>query len=224
MTRIAWIVLVGQLVAAIGSGLQWLAAPQYLPPGLIYIAGAIVILLLERRSRWASMGAVAMSAWIFYGGLNSGSLTRGLSSTKDIVAVGNWVMVAGLVVSVIAAVVAMTVTRSSEPQVGQRTAVTVTSSGLLVYAVGNAWMGGWDLSRPGPIPFAVLALLVALVRYRFMVMISIVMSIAFLEGTVSRLSSVGFGSAALMMAGLVMALVAGVVAVVPQRTAQPASG
>nr|WP_157528541.1 hypothetical protein [Kibdelosporangium sp. MJ126-NF4] len=229
MTRNAWICLAGQVVATIGIGLQWLNYPQALPPGLLYVAGAIAILLLERRSRWAPMGAVAMSGWIFLGGLSGGPLIKGLTSTKDIVLIGNWVMVAGLVVSVIAAVVAMATARPTEPNLERSTPVVVTSVGLLVFAIGNAMIFGLKLERPIAIVFIVMALLIPVVRHRFMIMISIVMSAAFLEGLLSqggvaRLGTpsevVDFGATLLMLGGLTAALIAGIIAVLPRRAAR----
>ncbi|WP_125800701.1 hypothetical protein [Amycolatopsis sp. WAC 01416] len=228
-----WATIGGQAVAALGTILQWIAAPEFVkvvPAGLGYIAGALVILWLDRRAFWSPLAAIALTAWIFLG--TGEMLGRQLSSPNTLLAAGNWVMVAGLVVSAPAGVIALVINRATatEPQIPplsprnpRRPLVITAVAALAAVEIGLGATQDFDLTRPGPSLFLALPVLVAVVPGRSMILLSAVMSAVFLEASFSyaglggRLSAPADGSAfaldVLQLAGMTVMVVVGAVAV-----------
>ncbi|MFK8843978.1 hypothetical protein [Streptomyces sp. Ac-502] len=236
----------GQVLAAAGIMVQWLAEPALFPgfpPGLIYIGAAAVIVWWDRRTPWSPLAAVLLSLWITVGGLVGGQLAANLGSANSALAAGNAVMLLGLVSSSVAAVFAIRHNRrqGTGPLVKplsarnpRRTAVWCAVAGMLADAIGDAAPEGLRWDGPGPAMFAALALLVALVPGRFMPMLSVALSAAFIVGLTSNPESlaaltdpggdpVGFGGVALQLAGLITTVVAGSLAAFP-RTRRSAWG
>lgn len=237
------LVLGGLAVGAAGLVVQWVAAPEKFasfgfPPGLIYLVVAGLIVWFDRRSTWSPAAAVGLALWIVIGGLGSGELIPNLTSSHAGVVTGNLVMCAGLLVSAVAGVAAIAENRRHAKPVimplstrnPRRTTMLVLIAALLAVAVGDAAPEGLRWDGPGPVLFAALALLTALVPGRSMILLAILMSGAFVVGAarspevLDRLSTpsdvLGFGSSILQIAGLVVAVTAGALAARPDR--QPA--
>jgi hypothetical protein len=230
-----WVTIGGQVVAALGTVLQWLAAPELvttLPSGLGYIIGALVILWLDRRAAWSPLAAIALTAWIFAG--SGEMLFRQLASPNTLMAAGYWGMVTGLVISSVAATVALVrrrLTPTPMPLSSRnplRHLVVVALVALVAVEIGVGAQQDFDLSRPGPSLFLLLPVLVALVPGRSMLLLSAVMSAVFLEGSFSnarladRLTApddtLTVVFAALSLAGMVTAVAVGAMAVLHGRT------
>lgn len=190
-----WVTMGGQAVAALGTILQWIAAPEFvkvLPSGLGYIAGALVILWLDRHARWSPLAAIVLTAWIFLG--TGEMLARQLSSPNTLLAVGNWVMVVGLAASALAGVIALVVARATgterpilplSSRNPYRPLVIAALAALVAVEIGLGATQNFDLSRPGPSLFLALPILVAIVPGRSMVLLAAVMSAVFLEASFS---------------------------------------
>ena len=188
-----WVTIGGQVVAALGTVLQWIAAPELvkvLPSGLGYIIGALLILWLDRRAAWSPLAAVALTVWIFAG--SGEMLFRQLTSPNTLMAAGYWGMVTGLVISSIAAMVALVRFHPAaqvmplSPRNPLRRLVVVALVALVAVEIGVGAPQDFDLSRPGPSLFLLLPILVALVPGRSMLLLSAVMSAVFLEGSFSN--------------------------------------
>lgn len=227
--------------AACGLIVQWIAAPETFagfgfPPGFLYIIVAGLIVWVDRHSVWSPAAAVGLALWIVVGGLAGGVLIPNLTSDDLGVVLGNVVMTVGLVLASVAGGIAIVHNRRHQPgaQVKplsirnpRRTVMVVLVVALVAVAVGDAAPEGLQWDGPGPVLFLALALLVALVPGRSMVLLAVLMSVAFVVGAVqspeaiSRLSApsevLGFGSTVLQILGLAVSVVAGAVAVLPER-------
>jgi hypothetical protein len=236
-------VLVGLGVGILGLLLQWVVEPEVFgafgfPPGILYIAGAGLIVWADRRSRWSPAAAVGLALWIVVGGLAGGDLVDNLVSGSVGLIAGNVVMVGGLLVAAAAGVVAIARRGDAVPEREvkplsaenpRRPAVITTVASLVAVAVGDAAPEGLNWDGPGPALFLILAILVALVPGRSVILLSCVMCVAFLGGALSSPASLArfaapsalleFGSAVLQTVGLVVGLIAGIVAVWPLRSA-----
>jgi hypothetical protein len=229
--------IAGQVVGVLGLVIQWIAEPSLFsagfPPGLIYVLSAASIVWLDRRAPWAPIGAVALSLWIVVGGIAGGNLTDNLRSPNLGVAAGTVVMVLGLLLSVVSGIVAIVRNRRAMTEKPakplsalnpRRAAYAVAVLGLLMDAVGDAAPEGLNWDGPGPVLFLALALLVAFVPGQFMVMLAMVLSAAFVVGSFSSpeaaarftdSSPLVSVAAYVQTAGLVVALFAGLAAILP---------
>jgi hypothetical protein len=229
----------GLAIGAIGILIQFAAAPALFgtafgvpfPPGLIYIAGAIAIVWMDQRSAWSPMAAIALSAWIVFGGLLAGDLVENLTAPDPILVAGNIVMVAGLVSSMIASVIAVVsnrrvrTERSPNPLSAhnpRRPFVVATLAGLVLAGVSLAAAERMDFQGPGPIPFLLLAIAVAFTRGRYVIGLALVLSIVYLGAVfsnpepIARLTNpsdtLGFASTLLHAFFLLMTVIAGIAA------------
>lgn len=230
----------GQVLAALALLVQWAAAPDLFPgfpPGILYIGAAAAIVWLDRGTPWSPLAAVVLSLWISIGGLAGGDLVDNLTSPDTLLVAGNVVMLAGLLTSSVAGVLAIRHNRrhltASPPRPlsranPRRVAVGFAVAGMLADAVGDAAPEALDWDGPGPVLFAVLALLVAFVPGRFMLLLSIPLCAAFIMGVfanpepMERLTNptahpLGFAGTLVQLLGLTTAVIAGVVAVTPKR-------
>jgi hypothetical protein len=229
----------GLAIGALGILIQFAAAPELFgtafgvpfPPGLIYIAGAIIIVWLDQRSAWSPMAAIALSAWIVFGGLLAGDLVENLMATDPVLVGGNVVMVAGLLFSMIASVVAVAsnrrvrTERSPNPLSAhnpRRPFVVATLAGLVLAGASLAAAERMDFQGAGPTPFLLLAVAVALTRGRYVIGLALVLSIVYLGAVfsnpepIARLANpsdaLGFASTLLHSFFLVMTIIAGIAA------------
>lgn len=94
----------------VGIALQYAAMPTLFggfPPGLYFLAGATVLVVLLRRWSWSPVFAVLLAAWITFGGISGGQLAKNLSSGNALLVVGNVVLQLGLVLAIVAGVLAI---------------------------------------------------------------------------------------------------------------------
>lgn len=235
------VTVAGQFLAAAGLLVQWVSAPSLFasfgfPPGLFYVLGAAAIVVLNRRSNWAPSAAIALSLWITIGGLAGGNLLENLASPNTGLVAGNLVMLAGLVISAVAGVIAIPHNYQTRPETRiaplgarnpDRIATIVVFSGLLLDAVGDAAPEGFNWDGPGPILFLVLAILVALIPGKAMIELSMMLSLTFVLTAFlnpqagARLMEpsnvLPFVGALMQVVGLGVAVVAGLFVVVPRR-------
>lgn len=230
-------------LAVAGLAVQWVVDPALFggfgfPPGILYVLAAGAIAWLDRRSAWSPAAAVGLALWIVVGGLVGGQLTAALASPNVGVVAGNVVMVAGLAAATGAG--ALTIAANRRAATGRaarplartnpaRAAVLVTVAGLAAAAIGDGAPEGFTWDGPGPALFAVLAVLVAVVPGRSMVLLGVLMSVAFagaaltIPASLAKLGDpsdvVVFGFAVLQVAGFAVAAVAGTVAAALSRTA-----
>lgn len=94
----------------VGIALQYVAEPGLFggfPPGLYFLGGAVLLVALVRRWSWAPVFGVLLAAWITFGGIRGGQLIKNLSSGNGLLVVGNVVLQLGLVLAVVAGVLAI---------------------------------------------------------------------------------------------------------------------
>ncbi|WP_157420596.1 hypothetical protein [Actinomadura kijaniata] len=171
---------------------------------------------------------MVLSLWISIDNLTSGN---------TLLVTGNIIMLAGLLISSVAGVLDIRHNRRHRTlpppkplsrQNPRRTAVRFAVAGLLADAVGDAAPEAPDWDGPGPVLFALLALMVAFVPGRFMLLLSIPLSAVFILGVLAdpepldRLTNptaqpLGFAGTVLQLAGLTTAVIAGVIAVLPPK-------
>jgi hypothetical protein len=231
--------IAGQAIGALGILVQWVAALEIFPgfpPGIVWVLGAAAIVWFDRRTTWSPLAAVVLGLWIVIGGYLGGDLRDNLASSNGGLVAGNIVMVAGLLLSAGFGVLAIRHNRHvrTEPAVKplskdnpRRTAVIVTIAGLVTDAVADGAPEGLNWDGPGPVLFLLLAIIVAITPGRFMIMIAVLLSMGFVVGALTnpepldRLSNPGdflpFGFMVLQITGLLVAIVAGIVAVWPER-------
>jgi hypothetical protein len=231
--------LAGMGVSVVGLLIQWVAAPELFggfPPGIVWIGAAAGIAWLDRGSPWSPAAVVALALWITIGGLAGGRLVENLTSGDAGLVAGNLVMLLGLLVAAVAGVLAVAhnrrhrVQRSPRPlgiENPRRLATLVTVVALVAVAVGDAAPEGLRWDGPGPVLFAVLAVLVALVPGRSMLLVGVLMCAAFVVGWIrstevaQTLGAPGdwfpFACAILQLLGLLAGIVAGIVAAWPRR-------
>ena len=110
-----WSWRLGATLAGLGAGmvgiaLQYVAEPGLFggfPPGLYFLGGAVLLVALVRRWSWAPVFGVLLAAWITFGGIRGGQLIKNLSSGNGLLVVGNVVLQLGLVLAVVAGVLAI---------------------------------------------------------------------------------------------------------------------
>ena len=228
----------GQAIGAIGILIQWQAAPQLFggfPPGIIYVAAGAGILLLDRRSPWSPVSAILLSAFIAIGGLAGGDTSRNLDMGNAGVTIGVWVLYAGLALSVLAGIVAIIVARRTAPgrqpapyrrANPRRTPTLIATGGLFLSAIADAAPEGLHWDGPGPVVFLILGLLTLFVPGRHIVMLSTLMSAAFVYGAFDNIpadhlttpaDTVPFIWANLQLLGYLVATIAGALACLPVR-------
>jgi hypothetical protein len=231
----------GLALGVLGLLIQWIAAPELFgafgfPPGIIYVLAAGGIMWFDRRAAWSPIAAIGLALWIVVGGVAGGDLTDNLASANPGVVVGNVVMSLGLVAAAVAGVFTVAANRCSggEPlprpfTAGnpRRPAAIVTVAGLLAAAVGDAAPEGLNWDGPGPILFALLAVLTAVVPGRSTPLLSVLLSLAFLvtafmvPQSLARLSNpadvLPFAGTLIQVIGLAVAAVAGVATILPAR-------
>ena len=241
------VIMAGLAVGGCGLIIQWIAAPETFagfgfPPGFVYIAVAGLIVWFDRRSAWSPAAAVGLAVWIVVGGIAGGNLIDNFTSPNIGVVLANVVLTVGLALAAVAGVVAIVHNRRRQtaPQLAplsahnpRRRVMVVLVVALVAVGVGDAAPEALRWDGPGPVLFAALALLVAVVPGRSMVLLSLLMSVAFVVGalrspvSMGRLATpsdlLGFGSTVLQILALVVAAVAGVLAVLPARRGRAAS-
>jgi hypothetical protein len=235
---IVWTVI-GQIIGVVGLLVQWQAAPQLFggfPPGVVYVGAAACIVLLDRRSAWSPASAILLSAFIAIGGLAGGDTSRNLSMGNTGLAVGVWILYAGLAVSVIAGVVAIVVgRRGAQRQPApysrdnpRRTVTMIAVGGLFLAAISDAAPEGLRWDGPGPIVFLVLGLLMLFVPGRHIAMLSALLSAAFIYGAFDNMATdhlttpsdtVPFVFANLQLVGYTVATVAAAISCLPVKVA-----
>lgn len=231
--------IAGQAIGAVGILVQWLSAPEIFPgfpPGIVWVLGAAAIVWFDRRTTWSPLAAVVLGLWIVIGGYAGGDLRDNLASPNGGLAAGNIIMIVGLLFSAAAGVLAIRHNRRTMTEAAvkplsrdnpRRTAVIVTIAGLVTNAVADGAPEGLDWDGPGPALFLILAIIVAITPGRFMIMIAVLLSMGFVVGALTnpepldRLSNPGdfipFGFMVLQITGLLVATVAGIVAVWPDK-------
>ena len=232
---ITWTVL-GQVIGIVGLLVQWWAAPQLFggfPPGIVYVGGAAAIVLLDRRSPWSPASAILLSAFIAIGGLAGGDTARNLDTGNVGLITGVWILYAGLAVSVIAGVVAIVIGRRTAPgrqpapysrANPRRTATLIAAGGMFLAAIADAAPEGLHWDGPGPVVFLILGLLVLFVPGRHIVMLSALLSAAFVYGAFDNMATdhlttpsqpVAFVFANLQLLGYLVGTIAGALACLP---------
>lgn len=239
LPRATLLTVAGQGIGALGILVQWISAPELFPgfpPGIVWVVGAAAIVWFDRDTTWSPLAAVVLSVWIVVGGYLGGDLADNLRSDDDGLVTGNVVMIVGLLCSAVAGVFAIVHNRrvATAPAVKplsrenpRRVAVIVTIAGLVTDAVADGAPEGLNWDGPGPVLFLLLAVIVAVTPGRFMIMIAVLLSSGFVVGALTnpeplaRLSNpadvIPFGFMVLQITGLVVAIVAGLVAVWPTR-------
>lgn len=116
--------LAGLGVGIVGLLVQWAADPgkfggvhrtfgMAFPPGILFIAGFGVLVVLTGRWWWHPVFAVLISFWIVGVGSLAGKMGPNLVSSNLGTVLGNVVMAAGLIGSFVAGIYAMVATRRS---------------------------------------------------------------------------------------------------------------
>ena len=129
LNRATFVAFAGLLLGIVGLLVQWAADPAKftkgeqpfgvtIPPGILFIAAAGLLMLLTARWRWHPVFGVLISFWIVVGGGLAGQLTPNLFSSNPGTVVGNVVMVGGLLTALVAGVVSMVMRRSVRPRAG----------------------------------------------------------------------------------------------------------
>jgi hypothetical protein len=143
------------------------------------------------------MAAIALPAWIVFGGLLAGDLVENLMAADPLLVGGNVVMVAGLLFSMVASVDAVASNRRGRTERSpnplsthnpRRPFVVATLAGLVLAGASLAAAERMDFQGPGPIPFLLLAVAVAFTRGRYVIGLALVLSIVYL-GAVSAILS-----------------------------------
>ncbi|HEX4223281.1 MAG TPA: hypothetical protein VHZ97_13020 [Pseudonocardiaceae bacterium] len=233
--------IAGLLLAVIALLIEWQSAPQFFPgfpPGVVYVAGAAVIVLLDRRSPWSPASAILLSAFITIGGTAGGDMTRDLAAGNTGLTIGVWLMNAGLGLAVVAGIVAIVIgrRRASDRQPApyskdnpHRTTTLIAAGALFLSAIADAAPEGLHWDGPGPVMFLVLGLLVLFVPGRHILMLSALLSAAFVYGAFDNMATdhlttpsdtVPFIFANLQLVGYTVATVAGGLAALPVKAAE----
>jgi hypothetical protein len=121
-TRATLVSLAGLVVGIIGLLVQWAADPAKFtrgeqpfgitfPPGILFIAGAGLLVLATSRWWWHSVFAVLIAFWIVVVGGLANQLTPNLFSSNPGTVAGNLVMSGGLVLAGVAGVTSMITAR-----------------------------------------------------------------------------------------------------------------
>ncbi|MGC7095977.1 hypothetical protein ACPZ19_14995 [Amycolatopsis lurida] len=208
-----WLTGAGQLLAALGVVLQWQAGGPL--SAIAYPLGAVAILWLDRRSPFAPLAAIALSAWVLIGGFLSGSTMSGLDSGDGLRVAGGLLVLAGLAVSTLAAPAAIGVALRDRTaplvppwkSTGTRLAALV----LMILAMATVGLGlatALGIAGPGPILFFTLPVLVALVPGRSMVLLGVLMSGVFIDGVLSN-PRLDLAASAVQLSGLAVSILAG---------------
>ncbi|MDR3033802.1 MAG: hypothetical protein LBV78_11980 [Kitasatospora sp.] len=114
----------GLLVGIVGLLIQWISDPAKFsaaqgtfgisfPPGIAFIVGFGVLMMLTARWWWHPVFGVLIAFWIAGVGTLAGELTPNLVSHNLGTVAGNAVMAAGLLLAFIAGLVSMTAGRRS---------------------------------------------------------------------------------------------------------------
>jgi hypothetical protein len=224
------------MVAAVALLIEWQSAPQFFPgfpPGIIYVAGAAVIVLLDRRSPWSPASAILLSAFITIGGTAGGDMARDLDAGNTGLTIGVWTMNAGLGLAVVAGTVAIIIGRRRAPgrqpapyskDNPHRTTTLIAVSALFLAGIADAAPEGLHWDGPGPVVFLVLGLLALFVPGRHILMLSALLSAAFVYGAFANMATdhlttptdtIPFIFANLQLVSYVVATVAGGLAALP---------
>ncbi|KAA2250716.1 hypothetical protein F0L68_38840 [Solihabitans fulvus] len=119
LTRSSLVSFAGLLGAIAGLLIQWAANPAKFsgaqqsfgipfPPGILFIVGAGLLMLVTSRWWWHPIFAVLIAFWIAVVGTLAGQLTPNLFSHNIGTVAGNAIMTAALLLSGVAGVVSMT--------------------------------------------------------------------------------------------------------------------
>ncbi|HJP73851.1 MAG TPA: hypothetical protein VJ914_06265 [Pseudonocardiaceae bacterium] len=235
MNKATVLTVAGQLIGVVGLLIQWQAAPQLFggfPPGIVYVAGAAAIVLLDRRSPWSPASAILLSAFIAIGGLAGGDTSRNLAMGNLELTIGMGVLYAGLALSVIAGVVAIIVGRrgaARQPapysrENPRRTITLIAVGGMFLAGISDAAPEGLHWDGPGPVMFLILGLLTLFVPGRHIAMLSALLSAAFIYGAFDNMATdhlttptdtVPFVFAYLQLLGYTVATVAAAISCLP---------
>lgn len=122
MPRASWWSLTGLLLGILGLIIQAIAEPAKFtvaslgipfPPGILFILGAGILMIVTCRWRWHPLFAILIGVWIV--GVGAKFLLPNLTSPVAGTVAGNIVMAAGLIASVIAGVLAIAAPRRPQP-------------------------------------------------------------------------------------------------------------
>jgi hypothetical protein len=124
LSRSSLVTFGGLLVGILGLVIQWIADPAKFsgaegtfgisfPPGIAFIAGFGVLMLLTARWWWHPVFGVFIAFWIAGVGTLVGKLTPNLVSHNAGTVTGNAVMAAGLLLAFVAGLVSMAAGRST---------------------------------------------------------------------------------------------------------------
>jgi hypothetical protein len=100
----------GLAVGILGLIIQWIADPAKFhgfPPGIAFIAGCGVLVVVAAGRWWAPIFSVLISVWILLGGLAAGLLLPNFVSKNAGTVAGNAVMSVGLALAAITGILAM---------------------------------------------------------------------------------------------------------------------
>lgn len=210
-------------------------AVRRFPAGIVYIAGGAAVVLLDRRSPWSPVSAILLAAFIAVGGLLGGDTTRNLNMHNLGVTIGVWTLYAGLALAVIAGIAAIIIGRRNAPgrqpapysRENPRRISTLTAvGGLSLAAIADAAPEGLHWDGPGPVVFAVLALLMLFVPGRHVAMLSALLAAAFVYGAIDNIpadhlttpaDTIPFIWANVQMLGYLVATIAAAIACLPVR-------
>jgi len=90
--------------------MQFFASPALFggfPPGIYFLAGALVLVVLTRRWSWSPVFAVLLAGWITFGGIRGGQLAKNLAAANGLLVTGAIVLQVGLLLTILAGVLAI---------------------------------------------------------------------------------------------------------------------
>lgn len=109
-TFLSMAALIGMLIGAFGSGLQYIADPDrfsHLSPGISFIIGATALFLLGERWWMPPVAAAGVGLWIITAATLSTKLSDNLGVSGDDPMIGGIVMLVGAAITAVAGAAVM---------------------------------------------------------------------------------------------------------------------